>query len=333
MLVHSDNQFQRHEFIVSESEVGKRIDAILAARFEAYSRNAMIELIREGKVELNGKSPFKPATKAEAGNQLVVQLPEIVDVSLPSAPNPDIEVIFEDEHLVIFNKPSGMPAHPQRVQDTNTLANIMVARYGTDLPTSDDDGLRPGIVHRLDADTSGVTVCAKTELSFDSLKRQFRERDVEKAYLAVVHGLPKDDIFRVEAPLQRDPGRGHAMRVNKAEGMKAETDFRTLERYAPNKFSLIRATPLTGRTHQIRVHLAHVSHPVVADRLYSPHNTLALEEAIDHKPSGFLIERQALHASELQFNHPVTKERLSYQAPLPDDMERLLASLRDNSDD
>lgn len=336
---------------VQDSDAGERLDRWLAARLADYSRSRLATLIGDGGVTAAGggaPDKLKPATRLEPGWKLTISVPE---PETGKALTPDesaarkIGVLFEDQHLAVIDKPAGMAAHPQTFDGSGTLAHALVARFGSKLPCPDDDPLMPGIVHRLDSDTSGVMVIARTKFALDEIKRQFKEREVEKLYLAVCHGVPrgpqKSDSFTIDAALERDPGRGESMRIHHEGGKPAQTAFAVRERFGLHKqrpeFALMEARPLTGRTHQIRVHLASRGWPVVADRLYSSGASLKLRGIVSELEAGSLaraaldetlIARQALHAWRLALTHPATGARVEFEAPLPADIAQLIERLR-----
>lgn len=259
---------------------------------------------------------------------LSVNVPVFEETGAMAASDIDLPILFEDEHLVAFDKPAGLPTHAQRPDDPNSVASVMVAKYGRDLPRAPGDELRPGIIHRLDADTTGVIVCARTQPAFDNLKAQFRERGVHKTYLAIVLGVPHERTFSVTAPLERDPQRPQAVRVNKTAGRPAHTDFEVIESFEDAGMSLSQAKPLTGRTHQIRMHLLHAGHPVIADKLYGARTPVAVKKPDIAAAAIAKLSRHALHATSLEFTHPVTGAPMRLESPLPADMAVALAILR-----
>ncbi len=337
------------QFTIAPHDAGQRLDAVLvrllaeaAERGElslpAPSRSELRRWFERDLVQVSDPNrpepkPAKPAQDAAAGAVVTVELPAPPPVRLAPDPSIEWECLFEDEQLAVINKPAGLVVHPQRITDTGTLANGLVARYGDALPLADEAGLMPGIVHRLDADTSGAIVIARTEQALVNLKAQFRARTVQKHYLAVAHGAPEWEQIDANFLLARDPYRGESMRVDNS-GRPAHTRFRVLQKF--NGFTLIEADLKTGRTHQIRVHLAHLGHPVVCDRLYGGKAGATQLTLLDIAPPGFepaagdriIIDRQALHAARLSFDHPANAKRLNFEAQLPDDLEGLLMALR-----
>ena len=232
-----------------------------------------------------------------------------------------MNVLYEDNHLLIVDKPAGLLVHPSPAVRGGTLSEQAVARWG---PLPDLQGEdRPGIVHRLDAGTSGLLVLALREPAMRELLRQFREREVKKTYLAVVHGEPRFDTGWIEGAIARSAASPERMEVvAEGEGREARTWYEVRERLGPA--SLVECQPQTGRTHQIRVHLASLGHPLVGDPLYRPRQTPSRRLAADAP----LPARQALHAARLEFAHPGSGERAAFESPLPDDLAALLAHLR-----
>jgi 23S rRNA pseudouridine1911/1915/1917 synthase len=298
----------------------ERLDRFLAEQVPDLSRSAAQRLIDEGRVTVNGE-PARPSYKVRAGDQVVVLLPsdephEILPEAIP------LQVVYEDSVLLIVDKPAGMVVHPAPGHEGGTLANALLAHSpelgGQDLSPL---GSRPGIVHRLDRDTSGLILLAKTEKAQRILQQQFKDRLVDKAYLALVHGHLQPAWGRIEAPIGRDPQHRQRMAVLPG-GREAVTEYHVLEQYsrqtgpASGMYSLVQAEPKTGRTHQVRVHLASVGHAVVGDAVYGRRRT--------HLPLG----RQFLHARHLGFQHPVTGQRLEVDAPLPADLAGVLELLR-----
>jgi 23S rRNA pseudouridine1911/1915/1917 synthase len=312
---------------VPESAAGMRLDRFLSAQWPDYSRTLLAQLVRGGHVQVEGLAPtkVKPALKLEAGWKLHIERPALGEPELEPEDIP-LEVLHEDEHIIVINKPADLAVHPPRAGRGGTLANALLFHFQR---LSRTDPIRPGIVHRLDADTSGVIVCAKDESAHFKLSRQFEQRTVEKLYVAIVRGRMKEPEGIIDKPIGRHPDHYEMQRVH-PDGKPAVTRFAVLETF--KRFSLLQLRPETGRTHQLRVHLAAINHPIVGDRLYSRRPPLTASEVAGKEPEpgeAPLIARQALHAESLAFEHPVTGERRTFQAPLPDDMQRVVKALRD----
>lgn len=317
---------------VPPSAAGARLDVVLAEALEGWSRTRVQRLVKDGGVTLDGAPVLRPSTPLEPGARLEVEVPEAVLVStdVAGAPIRTLDLLFHDEHVAVVDKPAGLLTHGTSSQRGGTLAHLAVERFGPLPEVQGDD--RPGIVHRLDRLTSGVMVLGLTRPALEHLKGQFKERTVEKTYHAVVHGRPRFDTEWLTGPIESDPRRPDRMRVVPAgqeDERLEEGAARTAETFLEHledlpAASLVAAHPRTGRTHQIRVHLQAAGLPIVGDRVYGPRG--ALKEPL---PEGAPpMERPALHARRLAFDHPVTGERLSFEAPYPEDMERLLAFLR-----
>jgi 23S rRNA pseudouridine1911/1915/1917 synthase len=303
----------RHRFVAERAEEGVRLDLALVGRFPGVSRSRLQRLVKDGHATVNGKTT-RPGRALVAGDEVVVVMEvESRPYALPE--NIPLRVIFEDEWMVVVDKPPGMSVHPGAGERRGTLANALSYRFGE---LSRVQGpLRPGIVHRLDKDTSGVIVAAKNDEAHQLLASQFKERTVHKTYLAVVQGLVEFDEDLISLPLGRHAVRHERMSVrHDGSGRASETWYHVRERFQRHTF--VEVHPRTGRTHQIRVHMAAIGHPLVADRLYGRVDRVL-------RP---VIARQALHAFRLEIRHPMTGEPLSFEAPLPEDMERLLAFLR-----
>ena len=286
---------------------GQRLDRYLADALPGLSRSQIQRLIREGQVILNGQAA-KPSTMVESGMLAVVRVPASPDdEALPQ--DMDLDVIYEDDDLVAISKPAGMVVHPAHAHREGTLVNALLARYPT---LAVGDAGRPGIVHRLDRDTSGLIVVAKTDNALQHLREQFKQRKVKKTYLALVHGRPPSADGIVEAPVGRNPRQRKRMAVL-AGGRAARTAFHLMEDL--NDYSLLTVSPETGRTHQIRVHLAWVGVPVVGDRVYG------------RRRNHLGLQRQFLHAWRLSFQRPGGKGRLDLVSPLPPDLRQVLRDL------
>ena len=312
-------------FQVTPGEEGRRLDAFLAGRLAGITRSRAERLAHTGKVLLNGR-PARPGERLRKGDQVEVSLPAAEGRSAHTIA-PDI--VYEDEHLLIVNKPPGLVVHPGAGGTGPTLVKALLAH--TPLPEGYGP-LRPGIVHRLDRFTSGLLMVAKTEQAFDHLSRQVREREVERRYLALVWGVMKEDRLLVDIPvgrLLRDPTRIVAAPRAAAtrRPVPATTDVSVVERHL--RMTLVEASLLTGRTHQIRVHLNHVGHPVVGDPRYGIRRSRVETRALDSSTRSLVkaLPGQALHAHSLRFRHPAAEQDLSFSVPPPEAMARLLAHL------
>ena len=293
-----------------------RLDKFLAGRIPELSRSAAQRLIDAGQVTVDGE-PVKASYKVRAGDQVVALLP--VEESRPLLPEAiPLDIVYEDQALIVVNKAAGMVVHPAPGHPGGTLVNALLD-HCPELTASGGD--RPGIVHRLDRDTSGLILAAKSEKVRRALQRQFKDRQVHKAYAALLEGPLQPAYGRIEAPVGRDPHHRQRMTVL-AGGREAITEYHVLEQFAhtigptSGEYTLIEAEPVTGRTHQIRVHLASIGHPVVGDTVYG------------RRKQRLPVSRQFLHARRLEFKHPLTGERLDLEAPLPEDLARVLVLLR-----
>lgn len=293
---------------------GKRLDAWLSQVENGLSRARIQDLIRSGHITVNGK-PAKPSQSLRAGQEIQITLPPPVDVELKPEAIP-LEVLFEDADLIVLNKPAGLVVHPAAGHASGTLVNALLA-HCADLAGIGGEK-RPGIVHRLDRDTTGVMVVAKNETAMRGLVNQFRHRQVTKEYLALVWGHLNPPAGRAETLIGRNPNDRKKMCTRPTTGRPAITHYETTEKFAAT--SLLRVRIETGRTHQIRVHMAFLGHPIIGDQQYGRPRRDVLPIP--------LPERQMLHAAELRFKHPATGETLAFKAPLPGDMAELLAILR-----
>ena len=307
--------------------VGKRIDAYLASRYPDYSRSVIQKVIDAKAVLINGQ-PTKASYKVRLDDEIKVWLPELAD-DTPVPEDIPLQVVYEDEALTVVNKPPGMVVHPAKGHWSGTLVNALQFHYDA-LSTVAGES-RPGIVHRLDRDTTGLLLVAKDDLAHRNLAKQFEERSVRKEYLALVSGSPQRDSDYVEQSIGFHPTHREKMAIRLAQdgGKEAVTFYEVLERF--NGYAYVQCKPRTGRTHQIRVHLTHVGHPILADKLYTNRDRISLGDLAGEQieeAETILIARQALHAHKLYLRHPRTGEELALHAPLPDDMAATLAALR-----
>ncbi|HZN11749.1 MAG TPA: RluA family pseudouridine synthase [Blastocatellia bacterium] len=308
--------------VVPPEESGARLDAFLAARLGGASRAQIQRAIAGGDVTVNERAA-KPSRRLRAGEEVQVELPEAAPLSATPEPIP-LQIVFEDDDLVVVNKPAGMVVHPGAGVTSGTLANALIHHFGQLSRTQ--GALRPGIVHRLDVGTSGLIVVAKTDRAHLALAEQFAERRVLKSYRALAYGLVRANEGRVEAPIGRDPRNRVKMAVRKAgEGRAALTFYRVVERFS--EFTLLDVEIKTGRTHQIRVHLAHLKHPVVGDATYDGGRANTIRDA-RLRAAVARLGRPFLHAARLSFAHPTSGEVISFAAPLPAELEDCLALAR-----
>ena len=311
-------------FRVSESEVGRRLDAYLAAQIADWSRARLQRLIEDGDVLVNAQTT-KPSYKLRLHDEIEVEL----TAAAPSEFAPEnipLEIIHEDDDLVVVNKPAGLIVHPAAGVPRGTLANALAFHF-QHLPQS-NAGVqpRPGIVHRLDRDTSGLIMVAKTEAAHENLTEQFRTREVFKSYVALVHGRVADESGTIDQPIARDPRNRTRMAVVRT-GRSSLSLYRVRNRY--ERFTLLDVEIKTGRTHQIRVHLQWLKHPVVADPVYGDgrDNTVS-DPRLRARITA--LGRQFLHAEQLGFRHPRTHESLRFKAPLPRELSEFLDALGPN---
>jgi 23S rRNA pseudouridine1911/1915/1917 synthase len=301
---------------VTPDGAGKRLDAWLSTREPDLSRARIQELIRAGHILLN-EQPTKPSHKLAAGQVIALTIPPAVAVDL-KAENIPLEILFEDQDLIVLNKPAGLVVHPAAGHADGTLVNALLAHC------PDLEGIggekRPGIVHRLDRDTTGAMVVAKNETAMRSLVNQFRHRQVTKEYLALVWGHLAPAAGRTETLIGRNPRDRKKMctRPDPSSGRQAITVYQTIETFADT--SLVKIQIETGRTHQIRVHMAFLGHPVVGDQQYGRPRRDVLPVPVP--------DRQMLHAARLSFTHPRTGQARTFEAPMPTDMSELIDALR-----
>ncbi|PYS89404.1 MAG: RluA family pseudouridine synthase [Acidobacteria bacterium] len=306
-------------FIVAPSDAGTRLDAYLAAHVPTFSRTRLKQAIEDGDVLVAGRTA-KPAYKLRAGEQIELETPAPPVAAFQPEDIP-LDIVYEDDALVVVNKPAGLVVHPAAGVSSGTLANALAFHFQQ---LSERGGaLRPGIVHRLDRDTSGLLVVAKTEAAHEHLADQFRAREVFKSYVTLVHGQIREDKGRIEQPLARDPRNRTRMAVVRA-GRPALSIYRVRRRF--ERFTLLDVEIKTGRTHQIRVHLAWLKHPVVGDKVYGGGRDQTIPDP-KLRAAVAALGRQFLHAERLGFRHPSTGEWRQFNAPLPAELTRLLEAL------
>ena len=282
---------------------GQRLDQFLSLNLAGYSRSRVSNLVHSGRVLVEQRRA-KPSTKLKSG-QVVTVLPALIQESNLEPQSIDLNIIYEDSHILVIDKQAGIPVHPGPGHPDGTIANALLEIYPNVKRVGSED--RPGIVHRLDIDTSGLMVVARTQEAHLSIARQFENRTVEKTYLALVTGTLAREEAIIDAAIGRSPGDRQRMSVLE-NGRQAITRYKVIRRYA--NFDLLEIRLLTGRTHQIRVHMASLGHPVAGDKIYG--------REFDN------LARQFLHSAGLQFSHPDTAKRVKYEAPLPGDISQFL---------
>ncbi|GAB4533300.1 MAG: RluA family pseudouridine synthase [Parvularculaceae bacterium] len=326
---------------VAEAEAGERLDRWLAARAPGLTRSRWKALIKEGFVAQDGAPVLDPSRKVVARETYDARVP----APEPAAPRPEkipLDILYEDEDLIVVNKPPGLVVHPAAGNWTGTLVNALLAHCGADF-SGVGGVMRPGIVHRLDKDTSGALVVAKNDLAHQGLTAAFAARDLERAYEAAILGAPRPMSGRIDAAIARATSDRKKMRTVKPDApgaRRAVTHYRVLASYGRSRArlpgdavaSLAECRLETGRTHQIRVHMAHIGHPVIGDPVYGPGAAFARRRDDDETDEAALavcrqFKRQALHARTLGFAHPCSGESLVFEAPRPDDFQRLISAL------
>jgi 23S rRNA pseudouridine1911/1915/1917 synthase len=316
---------RRLEVTIEADQQGERVDRALAARLPDLSRSRLKSLIEEGRVRSGERTISDPSQRVKPGQNFVISIP---DATAPEPQAEDIPLVvrYEDDALVVIDKPAGMVVHPAPGNEGATLVNALIAHCGASL--SGIGGVRrPGIVHRLDKDTSGLLVAAKHDIAHRKLAADFAAHEVERAYQAVVWGVPAKKSGEIEGNIGRHPVHRKKMTVVARGGKPALTRYRVLRSFG-RLASLVECRLATGRTHQIRVHLASIGHPLLGDPTYgraTPARLNALPPKVRAVVAGF--KRQALHAWLLGFQHPVTGEALRWESPLPPDMQALISSL------
>jgi 23S rRNA pseudouridine1911/1915/1917 synthase len=329
---------QKLEVVVAGDEGSARLDRVLAQRLPELSRSRLKALIQAGqvqvsKVEVKAAPIRDPAYHVTKGDTIIIDVPEAADPA-PKGENIALSIVYEDDDIIVIDKPAGLVVHPAAGHETGTLVNALIAHCGASL--SGIGGVRrPGIVHRLDKDTSGLMVVAKNDLAHQSLSAQFadhgRTGDMERGYLAFAWGVPGRLKGTIEAPIDRHPHAREKMAVREG-GREAVTHYDVRETFAAGDgkpvASLIACRLETGRTHQIRVHLAHIGHPLLGDSVYGPHfKTKANQLASGAQNALAALDRQALHAYLLVLEHPRSGELLRWEQPLPEDLLLLQRTL------
>lgn len=306
------NGQEKYTFLIDEETQSTRIDSVLSLLLPETSRSFIVKLIESGGLMVNGKECTSKKYKVQAGDQVELTVPE-PEVLKIEAENIPLDIVYEDDHVLVVNKPKGMVVHPAVGNYTGTLVNAIMYHCGDRL-SSINGVIRPGIVHRIDKDTSGLLMIAKNDKAHESLSAQLAEHSITRRYVALVHNNFSDDEGTVDAPIGRDPKNRLRMAVTRENSKNAVTHWKVLERFG--KYTLIEARLETGRTHQIRVHMAHLSHPLVGDMVYGPKKQALTEDG------------QMLHAKILGFVHPATGKYMEFERPLPESFEKILSKVR-----
>lgn len=319
-----------HLYTVPDDAAGERLDKALAAGLEGLSRSRVQALMEQGHVREGGRTITDPSLRVKPGQTFELVIPE-AEPAEPVAQDIPLTVVYEDEDVLVIDKPAGLVVHPAAGNPDNTLVNALLAHCGDSL--SGIGGVRrPGIVHRLDKDTSGLMVVAKNDRAHHALTTQFADRSLSRTYLALVWGVPSPRRGRIEGAIGRSTVDRKKMAVVEHGGKHAATRYRVVKAFGLGA-ALVECVLETGRTHQIRVHMAHIGHPLVGDPLYGRgrsgrpggKHASALPEPVRNRLVGF--PRQALHATALTFNHPGRQEKLRFESPLPADLHELIVTL------
>lgn len=301
--------FERYDWVAEPSDAKERIDKFITEQNEDWSRSQVQAWIKEERVLVNGE-PVKSNYKLAADDEVTLRVPPPKELAIAAEPMP-LDIVYEDGDVVVVNKPRGLVVHPAPGHYTGTLVNGLLA-HCKDL-SGINGVLRPGIVHRIDKDTSGLLMVAKNDKAHLSLASQLKAHTVNRKYVAIVHGVIPHEMGTIDAPIGRDPKNRQQMAVVFENSKPAVTHFIVLERF--KEYTLVELKLETGRTHQIRVHMKYIGYPLAGDPKYGPKNTLELDG-------------QALHAQTLGFDHPRTGERLEFEAPLPPEMVAVIEYLK-----
>ncbi len=299
------------KFIVEKAEAGKRIDAYLSNKNEDTSRVTIQRLIDEEKVLVNGKKT-KPSYKVQENDQITQEEEKPQEINLKAQDIP-VEIIYEDKDIIVVNKPKGLVVHPANGNPDGTLVNAIMAICKDSLSGIGGE-IRPGIVHRLDKDTSGILVVAKNDKAHINMSEQIKEHQVKKTYIALVRGIVKENEATINMPIGRSTKDRKKMAVTK-NGKEAITHFKVLKRYPSENCTLLEVRIETGRTHQIRVHLSQIGYPVIGDTTYSSGK------------NKWEVQGQCLHAKSLEFKHPITGKEMFLEAELPEYLQKIIKEL------
>lgn len=299
---------------VNDEFEGKRIDAYISSVDTQLSRTMIQKLIQEKNIKVNGKI-VKASYKVISGDEIEMEIPEPKEINLKPQ-NIPLDVIYEDNDIIVINKPKGMVVHPANGNPDGTVVNAVMALCKDSLSGIGGE-VRPGIVHRLDKNTSGIMIIAKNDKAHINLSEQLKNHEVKKTYIALVRGIINENEATINMPISRSKNDRKKMAVNR-DGKNAITHFKVLGRYK-NKYTLLKVNIETGRTHQIRVHLSHIGHPVIGDDVYS------------NGKNEWGISGQCLHAWKIEFNHPITKKKMELEAKIPEYLDRIIKELKEEN--
>ncbi len=310
------------QYTVSPEDAGHRLDLFLTLKHPSLTRSQIQRLIEESLVRVNGKQA-KASHKIREAEEIDISIPEPDAIEALPEPIP-LDILYEDGEVIVMNKQAGLVVHPAAGNYTGTLVNALL--YHCKDLSGIGGKLRPGIVHRLDKDTTGVLIAAKSDNAHQSLGAQFKKHSIKRKYVALVHGVIKEDKGKIEAEIGRHQSDRKKMSVKTRRGKTAVTHFKVLSRF--DQFTLIELTLETGRTHQIRVHLSSINHPVVGDQVYGGKERISGVKDPKVRKVIKKLGRQALHAAILGFIHPESKEYMEFQAPIPNDFQMVLDALK-----
>ena len=302
----------KYNFVINDEQQSTRIDLVLSLQLQEVSRNFVQKLLEKGAVTVNGKVCDSKKYKVNEGDEIEITVPEPEELKI-EAENIPLDIVYEDDDLMVVNKPRGMVVHPAVGNENGTLVNAIMYHCGDRL-SSINGVIRPGIVHRIDKDTSGLLMIAKNDMAHESLSQQLAEHSITRRYEALVFNNFNEDEGTVDAPIGRDPKNRLKQAVTSQNSKHAVTHWRVLERFG--KYTLVEAKLETGRTHQIRVHMSYIKHPLVGDFVYGP------------SKQPFSVEGQLLHAKILGFVHPRTGQYMEFERPRPEIFEETLNKIR-----
>jgi len=313
------------KLLVTKKDHNKRVDLILSKKIKFITRTYIKKLIENSQLEINKKTVKTPATKIKTNDKIVINIIEKKESKI--LPNKiDLKIIFEDDDLIVINKPKGLVVHPGAGNFENTLVNALMFKYKDNL-SNINGKIRPGIVHRIDKDTSGLLVVAKNNLSHSNLSKQFNDHSIKRTYQCLIWGVVRPLNGKIETLISRNPKNRQLMAVSEIKGKNAITNYKTLKVFDTKeipKISLIQCQLETGRTHQIRVHLKYKGGAILGDQKYGKKNIKFKKINKDFYKILSSISGQVLHAQTLEFSHPIKKKLMSFKSPLPDDFKKIL---------